>query len=90
MTLDNSCPKCGSTRIIPRARVVDRGHFNQEVRDLTLVVYVKPDALLFKQPHREALHARVCGDCGFTELYLDGARDFYESYEASIRTGLNR
>lgn len=90
MTDRVSCSTGGSTRIIPRARIVDRGHYDAERRDLTVVIDREPDALLFKEPHKEALHARICGECGFTELYLDGARELYDSYESSLRPELNR
>jgi predicted nucleic-acid-binding Zn-ribbon protein len=90
MSVTVLCSKCGSRRVIPRARVVDRGHANSELKDLTVVVYKDPDALLFKRAHKESLHARICGECGFTELYLDGASELYESYEAGNRAGSNR
>lgn len=63
-----ACSKCGSTATLP-ARVVERdrgGDF-----DLRLRVDADPTAFLFTQAERCALHAVVCGECGFTEFYAE-------------------
>lgn len=51
------------------------------VSDLTLVIYENPDALIFKGSHEGTLYARVCGECGYTELFLDNPRELYEIYQ---------
>ena len=64
-----ACPKCGSSEVIEGVRMLDRGHGNQE-QDLRAAVYKNPDAFLFKGKHAAALTARVCGACGYVELYV--------------------
>lgn len=58
------CMKCGSADIVPHARVMQGSD-----RDLELRVDADPGALLFKEATRISLEARVCGQCGYTELY---------------------
>ena len=60
------CPKCGSSKIIPRARVPI--HPNA---DLSVVVYGNPDALIFKEQLLGPLRADICGDCGHVELRVE-------------------
>ncbi|HEY4240676.1 MAG TPA: hypothetical protein VGM88_12730 [Kofleriaceae bacterium] len=38
---------------------------------LRVVVFKKPDALVFNEPHSSDLTAFVCRRCGFTDLYAD-------------------
>jgi ribosomal protein L37AE/L43A len=61
------CPKCGSDRIAPNARVLDRG-WEDRVRDLEVAVYDRPDGAL-KGERRGTLTAWICTACGYTELY---------------------
>jgi predicted nucleic-acid-binding Zn-ribbon protein len=81
MTDITACSKCKSEKIVPTARVMDRGHYSGDAGNLTLVIYEKPDALIFKGSHKGALSARVCGECGYTELFLDNPRELYEIYQ---------
>ncbi len=66
------CAKCDSTNVAGRLRVtgtgVDRFGFTVP---LSIVTHDEPDALLFKKPQAHQIHARVCRDCGHTELYVD-------------------
>ena len=62
------CLKCGSDSMIPGVRVIDRGDGNSR-QPLELGVEVKPDAVLFRGEVRVEAVARVCGDCGFVEVY---------------------
>ena len=75
-----TCAKCGSDRVVPHARIMDRGDYNADSGDLSAVVYANPSALLFKGSQRHELSARVCGSCGYTELYLTDPEGFYETY----------
>lgn len=79
-----SCAKCGSDRIVPRAEVWDRTDVNTGGR-LYAYVYSRPDAILLKGTVYATLHARVCGDCGYTELYADGADDLYDAHSRAAR-----
>jgi ribosomal protein S27AE len=80
----NACAKCGSERIVPSARILDRLHHSGAAGNLTLVVYESPDALIFKGAHDSDLFARVCGDCGYTELFVENPADLYEVYVNSL------
>jgi hypothetical protein len=53
---------------------------------LTLVVYENPDALLFKGSNEGTLQARVCGECGYLELFLENPSELYETYRNSKGT----
>jgi hypothetical protein len=76
MKSDETCGHCGSSKIIPRARVVDSrdGH-------LRVTVARDPEAVFFKGEEKIHTYARVCGECGFVELF---ARDPYALYEAYL------
>jgi hypothetical protein len=62
------CPKCNGTVVVQGVRVLDRvnGGLPQE---LSVAVYAKPDAWVFRGQVTGELWACVCGACGFTELY---------------------
>lgn len=62
------CPKCNGTVIVQGVRVLDRGHGSSE-HDLSVAVYAKPDAWMFRGQVTGELWACVCGACGYTELY---------------------
>ena len=66
----DGCPKCGCTVIVEGVRVLDRGHGGAE-HDLSVAVYRHPTARVFKGEVTCNLWARVCGNCGFTELYAE-------------------
>ncbi len=74
------CPKCESHDVIPRIRVID--HYGPLAgEDLSVQTYEKPDALLLKGAHTHTLHAWVCGDCGYTELYVDNPKELSRVYK---------
>jgi hypothetical protein len=78
------CAKCGSARIVPRATIWDRGEAQMPARSLTAYVYANPDALIFKGTTYATLYARICGDCGYTEIYADGAADLYAADQQNL------
>ena len=63
MTDIKRCPRCNSQRLIPDVRIIDRDH-GGGAQDLSVEIYERPDALLFKGRHRGVLRATICGDCG--------------------------
>lgn len=63
-----TCIKCGGDAMIPGVRVIDRGDANAR-KPAELGLYANPDAILFKNEVRVEAVARVCGDCGFVEIY---------------------
>ena len=74
-----TCPKCDSERIIPDVYVEDKGMSNVPW-SLSVRVDEKPDALVFKGRHKTALEARICGECGFAELYAEDPQALYAAY----------
>ncbi len=73
------CPKCGSGRLMPNVRVIDR---NGEYQDMSLSVRVerKPDALLFKGAKEFELKAHICGEGGYAELYAADPDKLWQTY----------
>lgn len=74
------CVKCGSDKIIPQAKVFDRGDSGAE-GNLAVSVDEKPDALIFKQRVRSGVTSKVCGNCGFMELYANEPQSIYSAYK---------
>ncbi len=83
MANETKCVKCGSTLIIPSARVIDRDAHGTGL-NLHVGVARKPEALLFKGEEIAEVRARVCADCGHVELFTRGARSLYAAYVESI------
>ena len=80
-----SCQRCGSTDVIPKARVVDRGDYGADFGNIRIGVARKPHAAFFKGLEHADVWARVCGECGFVELFVDDARAIYRAYTDSRR-----
>ena len=80
------CPKCHSGRVMTGLRVADWGEGNW-TGDLSLEVDERPEALIFKGTHKYPLTASVCGDCGFTELYVRNPAGLLDLYETRRRKG---
>ena len=49
-------------------------------QDLEVEVEGKPNALIFKHAHREALRATVCGDCGNVGLSIENPQILWNIY----------
>ena len=86
MPTDASCSKCGSVKVVPRARLIDRGHFGADSGNIQVGAARRPQKL-FKLQEKVDVFARVCGECGFTELFVDDAPSVYEAY---LESQLNR
>jgi hypothetical protein len=76
--MSTQCAKCGSERVVPKATIWDQGRGSWG--GLQVYVYGNPDAFIFKDTTYATLYARVCGDCGFAELYAHGAAELYDAY----------
>ena len=76
------CSKCGSTKIVPDA------YAYETAGGVTLAACVaaNPTAIIFKGTQSAYLKARICGDCGYTELYADNAKQLYEAHAASLQS----
>jgi hypothetical protein len=79
------CRQCGSARIIPEVFVMDR----QEgpPAPLTVRVHGDPQAWIFKDTLYGNLSARICGDCGYTELWVKNPNELYEKYRQGLEKG---
>ncbi len=69
------CSKCGADRVIPRAILIDN---NAHI--LCAKVERHPEAMIFKGESTSTLVARICGECGFTEIYADAPDELYQAY----------
>jgi predicted nucleic-acid-binding Zn-ribbon protein len=81
MQADTPCAKCGSRKIIPMADVMDQGQHSDG--KLKAVVYKNPEAWVFKGAVTGRIAAKICVDCGFTELYTTNAKELYDAHRAS-------
>lgn len=81
MAENSLCFKCKSEKVMPKAHIMDRGDYSVDAGSLSLVVYENPEALIFKGTHEGQLYARVCGECGYTELFLENPKELYEIYQ---------
>lgn len=77
------CGRCGSEKVIPTARVAEPDD-GVARRNLEIEVSGNPNALLFKNTYRSPLYARVCADCGYTELYAEFTRGLWEVYQEGL------
>jgi hypothetical protein len=75
--LEGKCVRCRSDKVIPQARIIDKmGH---AIR-LGVRVYENPEALMFKGAHFGELRARICGDCGHVEIFVENPGELYSTY----------
>ncbi len=76
------CLKCGSEDIIPNVRIVTyTEEFNLKLaQDLQVEIYENPEALVFKGTHTERLTASICGQCGYTEMYVSNPQNLRNTY----------
>jgi hypothetical protein len=93
--MDNTCPRCGSEKIIPELPLsvevytsdtstggVVKGGGTADVH-----VCGAPQAWVFKDMASGGLTLRVCGECGHVELHAKNFRLLYEKYEKSRAIG---
>ena len=73
------CGRCGSEKVMSDLRIRDRYEAGMG-QNLEVEVQGNPDAFLFKQAHREALRATVCGDCGNVGLSVENPQALWKIY----------
>ena len=79
-----TCLRCGSDKVIPDLPLLDSyGDMGEWKKPLGVQVAGRPEAWIFKDFKWGSLVARVCGDCGFTELHTTNFRALYEKYDQS-------
>ena len=76
------CLRCGSNKVIPSVTVVDREDHGSG--ELNVKIERNPDALIFKQPEYAALRARICSNCGHTELFVVYPERLWEAYQTKL------
>lgn len=76
------CTLCSSDKIMPNLRIRDLYDLHQG-GDLEVVIPRNPNAIVFKNLHREALRATVCGNCGNVSITVDNAKALWETYTQS-------
>jgi hypothetical protein len=83
--MDNTCPRCGSTKIIPDLPICVMVQTDVGVRlvDADVQVQGAPQAWIFKNPVPGLLRVKICGECGHAELHAGNFRGLYEAYEQS-------
>ena len=69
------CTRCGSVRIVPQASI-----WEKQTGDLQAYIDAKPNARIFRERAHATLYARICADCGHTELFTNNAAALYEAY----------
>jgi predicted nucleic-acid-binding Zn-ribbon protein len=74
------CAKCGTAEIVPDARLHDS-------RGVVAQTDAHPGAMIFKETESCELYARVCSQCGFTELYV---REPHKLYQAHLKAEAER
>ena len=73
------CPKCNSTKVIPKVDIIASG----TGRRIKALVLANPKAMLFVGANLNNLNACICGDCGFTEIYAENPQNLYDAYVRS-------
>jgi len=82
-----ACMKCGSAELLDEAQIIDSGHHGVE-NDLTARVYRNPGAFFLQGKVTGRVLSRVCGSCGFVELYVENPAAFLAA--AKEARGLKR
>jgi len=77
--MNSKCSKCGSSKIIPLASMIDQGQ-HSDGRLKAHVGYTKPEAWVFKGAVYAKLKANICGECGYTELVAEDSTALYKAY----------
>lgn len=74
-----ACPKCNSNDIITGARVFTNttSAFND---NLQVEVCKNPNAFIFKGYSYRELTASICGQCGYTEMYVNNPKKLFDDY----------
>jgi predicted nucleic-acid-binding Zn-ribbon protein len=84
MPIVEKCAKCGSSSVIQRAMVVDS--YEGGKRNLQVRVDANPTAMMFKKSVHSPVHAWICGQCGYVELYADKPAELYKAFTEARST----
>jgi len=78
---DGICPSCESRDIIPSVTVMDRIRYTNDSVPLAVGMYRRPRALFGKGPFQSPLRAWICGNCGYSELYIENPQELKHIYK---------
>lgn len=70
--------------MIPRAMVVDS--YEGGKRHIQVRVDADPAAMVFKKSVHSPVHAWICGQCGYIELYADDPAELYKAFTEAQST----
>ena len=68
-----SCAKCGSSDMLNGLSILDRDDIID--RDLSVRVDKEPGTIIFRDYKDFRFLANVCGQCGFTEIYVEHPKE---------------
>ncbi len=78
MTTHNECPKCGSSNVISKQKIVSA----EGSVDSRVIVRLREKTGAWRVKHHDhPIVARICGDCGYTELYTVRAKELSDVYQ---------
>jgi hypothetical protein len=78
--MHDTCPRCGSNKIIPDVPIVD---CYDNVSHSEVKIHGAPQAWVYKDTASGKLSVWICGECGHAELQVSNFRKLYEKYEKS-------
>jgi hypothetical protein len=78
------CMKCGSTKLIPAVAILDQGQHSKGV--LLTKIEADPNAFFDREPVYSTLQARICGACGYSEIFAPYASKLYDAYVQSLES----
>ena len=82
--MEETCPRCGSTKIMPDVPMLDHfGRYGGMCKQAEVRVAGSPRARFFRDRAVGKLFARICGECGHTELWTSNAPALYEKARAA-------
>ena len=77
MPTHNECPKCGSSDIIPKQKIVSA----EGAVDSRMIVRLRERTGTWRvKYHDHPIAAWICGACGYTELYTAKAKELSDAY----------
>lgn len=79
--MQHTCPRCGSSKIIPDVPLLDHyGDMGMQASTAEVKVSGNPQAWVFKDTAAGMLSADICGECGHAQLRVSNHRALYEKY----------
>lgn len=74
------CMRCGSEKIMYNVPLQDQGQYASPnyIRPAEVVVHGNPSAWFDKEAATGQLSLKICGDCGYAEMYVKNFRELYE------------